>query len=252
MIYFMHVRTDKEVIDVIKHRLIRRFAADDEDLEKDQVDNEAEDTEEDEQEADEQETNEQADDTADEPQTEQGKVEPSQVQQLVTQDTSGAPASNGDPTPEENSESANSALDGVSENGRTLLQAMAKWKYQISQCVRIAGVDDRTAKKIEQSMEIVDKAMAAVYSVCFAMDNLSIAPVYTEEQLLMNGAEDGYDLDEAIPEPVEEEPEEPVEEPEDNGEGDENEEGGMPPQGGGAPGEPGPADEDELVLPDEM
>lgn len=129
-----------------------------------------------------------------------------------------------DPSPAENAKSQGDMLAGVSENGRTLLQAMAKWKYQVSQCVRIAGQDDRLAKKIEQNLELIDNAMATVYSVCFTMENLQVAPVYTEEQLMTGDNGDaGYDLSEEIPADEEEPAEAPAEEAADE---DDEEKGG--------------------------
>ncbi len=212
----MHVRssTYKEVIDVIKHRLIRRFADEGGDAGAAADAGASVDT-----------------GAADAGQGD-GTAELSPVQQLVTQDVSTEvgptmpqPAMHRDPSPAENAKSQDDMLTGVSENGRTLLQAMAKWKYQISQCVRIAGQDDRLAKKIEQNLELIDNAMATVYSVCFAMENLQVAPVYTEEQLMTGDNSDaGYDLDEEIPAADEEEPAEaPAEEAADE---DDEEKGG--------------------------
>ena len=94
---------------------------------------------------------------------------------------------------------------GIADNGREVLKALERLKYQITQCAN-AVPDEQTAKKVAQNASIIDRAMSAVYGVCFDLENLDLVPVYEDDQVQLNG-EYGYDLAEEVP-PVEDEVEE--------------------------------------------
>ena len=93
---------------------------------------------------------------------------------------------------------------GIADNGREVLKALERLKYQITQCAN-AVPDEQTAKKVAQNASIIDRAMSAVYGVCFDLENLDLVPVYEDDQVQLNG-EYGYDLAEEVP-PVEDEDE---------------------------------------------
>ena len=109
-----------------------------------------------------------------------------------------ADALSADPTPAENAEVVNDILQGLSENGRAILRALEKFKYQVSKCSQLTGDDQTLGRKVAQHVEIIDKVMSAMYGVCFSLENTDLTPVYDDRQVQL-GDELTYDLAEEVP-----------------------------------------------------
>lgn len=148
-----------------------------------------------------------------------------------------------------NDEAVAAALQGLSDAGRVILQAMEKFKYQVSQCARLTAADQQLSRKIEQHVEIVDKAMSALYGVCFSLENVDLTPVYDADQVQF-GDDLDYDLAEDVPLPEDDEEQEVPDESEDGeDEGEGGPEGG--PEGGGDVGVPAEAPAEDAEEPEE-
>ena len=134
------------------------------------------------------------------------------------------------------------ALQGVSGDGRDILKQLEKLKFKTLQCTNLTANNDAISKKVKQNVDIIDKVMSTLYSVCFNLDNIDLTPLYGDEQLKFND-DQTYNLNEEIPEtapPRSPKPEATEEQTDESkGEGDDSKE---PPE---EPAEEEPADEGE-------
>ena len=74
-------------------------------------------------------------------------------------------------------------LEGVTIEGKKILQMLENMKFKIEQAARVSGNDQSLAKKIMQNSDLVDKIMSSLYAVCFDLSNLDILPTYDPQQI---------------------------------------------------------------------
>ena len=78
------------------------------------------------------------------------------------------------------------ALQGITTEGKKILQMLENMKFKIEQAARISGNDQSLAQKIMQNSNMIDKIMSGLYSLCFNLDNLDLTPLFIPTQVDMS------------------------------------------------------------------
>lgn len=96
----------------------------------------------------------------------------SEIEQIITQDSL------------KNNQQINvmkNSLQNLADEGRQILKYLDDYKFKLIQSINMFN-DDTTKSKLEQKQKILMSAASLIYSVVFDMENMSLTPLYEEEQ----------------------------------------------------------------------